>query len=132
MSALDEWRTDPFRFAGFKIAVGTLLNAIAPKGEIKSPVSAEMVDKFVDEEGPFFDNPALVDLLKQKWKSPENLAADVFSNLWAQLNRSHPLSEKEKLIMQRGAWVGEMMIEETYALAEARADLGLDKGGEKQ
>jgi hypothetical protein len=125
MQGLDEWRTDPFRYRAFKIAVGSLLTALEPKGEIKSPLPAELIDRMVTKDPDFFGNPELVGLMKQRFKSPETMGADAFSNLWIELNRTTPLSKEEKEILREGDWVGELIVEETYALAAARQELGL-------
>jgi hypothetical protein len=126
---LDEWRTDPFRNRAFKIAVGSLLSALEPKGEIRSPFPEGMIQGMSDDgvaEDKTSLNPAIFELMKHTYKSPENLAAYAVSNIWAQLNRSAPLSERESEIMRRGEWVGEMMLAEFYEMQDARRDLGLD------
>jgi len=129
-SMRDEWRTEPFNYRAFKIAVGMLLNALEPKGELKSPHPAEEIDKYLANAPAFLRDPALVELMKRKFASPENLAADVFSNVWARLNRARGLSESELRIMRRGEYIGEIMREEFYGMADARVDLNLGSKGE--
>lgn len=121
---LGGWRTDPFRYRAFKIAVGHLLGALEPPGEIKSPIKdEEFVALLADKKQSSFDAD-IIELIRQQWKSPESLAASVFSDLWQQLNRSQPVPEPQN---KRE----EMIAEELYAVAAARADLGLDKKDER-
>jgi hypothetical protein len=129
---MDEWRTDPFRYRAFKIAVGMLLDALGPKGDIKSPLAAEKVDKYAAAGDQLFNNPAINELMKSTYASPENLAAFVFSSVWARLNRAHGLSENEMRIMRHGKHVGEMMLEEFYGMDDARVALNLGRKGEGQ
>jgi hypothetical protein len=129
----DMWRTDRFRFVAFKIAVGMLLDAVEPRGEMQSPFPGESIDEFAAEAVEFFGvNPAVVELLKSAYKSPESLAAYIFSNVWAQLNRAHDLSERERELLRHGKWVGDAIREEFYALADARVDLNLGSKGEEE
>jgi hypothetical protein len=123
-SLQNEWRTDPFRYKAFCIALNSLLEFLKPSGEMKAPFSAELID----EASGSSENPAFIELMKNTYKSPENLAAFVFANLSAQLQRQHSLSEPELEVMRRGQWVGEMMRDEFYALQDAQRDLGLTKG----
>jgi hypothetical protein len=40
---LSEWRTDPFKFKAFKIAVGKLLDGLdEPRGKLQSPITQEL------------------------------------------------------------------------------------------
>jgi hypothetical protein len=121
-SMQDEWRTDPFRYKAFTIAVQSLFDALKPKGEIRPPYSSEMLDEISATLG---ENPAFTALMKNTHASPENLAAFYFANLWTQLNREHSLSERELETMRGGDWVGEMIREEFYGLQDARRDLGV-------
>jgi hypothetical protein len=123
---LDEWRTDPFRYRTFKLAVGSLLTALEPKGEIRSPFATELIDSIVK------DDPAMNELMKRTYESPENLAAYIFSNIWRDINRDYPLSEKEKREVGYGRGpVGEMMLADFYQMSDARHDLGIKLLGEK-
>jgi hypothetical protein len=126
-SLQNEWRTDPFRYKAFCIALTSLLESLKPVGEIKAPYSAKLIDEAVGS----LDNPAFIELMKNTYKSPENLAAYVFANLWTQLQRQTPLSDREREVMRHAEWVGEMMREEFYALQDARRDLSLTSEGEE-
>jgi hypothetical protein len=109
---LNEWRTEPFRFRAFEIAVAKVLNALRPKGEMKPPYSNNVIERF--------------ELLKEIFKSPESLAEFAATNVWIRLNRTNPLSQRERELMRRYEYVGEIMLEEFYGMADARRDLALD------
>ena len=125
----DEWLTNPFRYKAFTIAVQSLFEALKPKGEIKPPFSDESIDQAAASFGE--TNSAFVALMKNVNASPENSAAYHFSSLWAQLNRQHPLSEREIQMFRRGEWVGDMIREDFYGLQDARRDLGLGSQSEE-
>ena len=128
---LDRWRTDPFRFSAFKIAVGSLLSALEPEGKIVSPLAEyTRVDRAAQKIDRTLGNPVLITIMEQKFKSPENLAADTFSNLWARLTESYLFPMKKGgvgFVRKSDSWIKGMIMEETYALDSARSDLGLDK-----
>jgi hypothetical protein len=111
------WRTNPFRYKAFKIAVQSLLEALAPSGEINPPS-----DKWFEVFG---NNPEFAALIKNTYASPENLAAANFEHLWTSLNRVDPLSEGEVEWM-RSNWLGELFRDEFYSFRDARDDLQLD------
>jgi hypothetical protein len=72
-SALFDWRWTPFFYRAFKLAVGKILNALEPKGEIKRPdirlsLAAQSEQaKLEEKEGP--DSPAL--RYMRSWETPE-------------------------------------------------------------
>jgi hypothetical protein len=121
-SLQEDWRTDPFRYRALTLAVQSLFDALKPSGEIKLNNLAEVRP---EDLAPLEVSPALIELMKHIYTSPENLAAYHFANLWTQMNREHPLSENERELMGHGSWVGEMMREEFYGLQDARNDLAL-------
>jgi hypothetical protein len=120
---LNEWRTDPFLFRAFEIAVAKVLNALRPKGEMKSRYPSELIEQLSGED--FYD-PQTTELMKETYKSPENLASHAATNVWIRLNRTDPLSQREREMMRHGEYVGEMMLEEFYGMGDARRDLALD------
>jgi hypothetical protein len=135
----DEWRTDPFRYRAFKIAVGMLLDALEPKGEMRSPMPAEFVDRMAAADRSLLRNfPALVAILKSNGESPENFAAFIFSNTWRQLNQPRkPEKGRDLLTLISEAWgnlpvdsVRGAIQEDFYGMTEARVDLNLDSNGE--
>jgi hypothetical protein len=120
----DEWRTDPFCYRAFRLAVGSLLTALEPKGEIRSPFAMEDIDTVTASD------PAINELMKRTYESPENLAAYIFSNIWREINRDYPLSENEEYHMGQDS-AGEMMRADFYGMSEARRDLQIKSPGEK-
>jgi hypothetical protein len=126
----NEWRTDPFRCRAFRLAVTSLLSAIEPRGQIRSPHAAEDIDD-ASAHDPRIDDPHIIELMKRTYESPENFAAYIFSNIWRELNRDYPISESEKQRVGYGRGVtGGLMLADFYHMADARRDLGLDAKGE--
>jgi len=60
------WRSNPFLFRAFKLAVGKILDALEPAGEIKSPVGLEIAEGVDLFTGSAF--------LRGIYKTPETLA----------------------------------------------------------
>jgi hypothetical protein len=121
----NEWRTDPFRYRAFRLAVASLLSAIEPKGQMRSPFATEDIDDACAND------PHIKELMKRTYETPENFAAYIFSNIWRELNRDYPLSESEKQRVGYGhGTAGALMLADFYQMADARHDLGLDAKGE--
>jgi hypothetical protein len=80
-----EWRTDPFYFRAFKIAVGKLLDALEPKGEIKPPIDMQFT-----EEGGGLENEFL-----ESFRDPELRGTYAARSIWADL-RNKPLHTREE------------------------------------
>jgi hypothetical protein len=115
----DEWRTNPFRFEAFSVAVRSLLESLRPKGEIAPLYSPKQIEKGTNL-------PGFIESLKDIFSSPEKLAASAFADLWTRLLTSEqPRSEVETELMSANPWLGEMIREEFYGLQDARRDLGL-------
>ena len=117
----DEWRTNPFRYEAFSVAVRCLLEALKPKGEIAPLYSPKQI-----ETGTGINLPGFIESLKDIFSSPEKLAASAFADLWTRLLTSEqPRSEVETELMSANPWLGEIIREEFYGLQDARRDLGL-------
>jgi hypothetical protein len=116
----DLWRTDPFRFKAFKVAVKKLLDALEePPGEMRSPGPPER------ERGRFRFAPT-EELNERVWKalsSPEEWGTYNFEMLWLQSERSAPASDFEKQVLQRFPSLLNKVLREFYTLPRARADL---------
>ena len=118
----DMWRKDPFRYQAFTLAVSQLLEALKPKGEIKLPLEIEIA-RMMNESAP---PPAVRHRWEHKYKSPENLAASVFADVWSQLFEEN-ISDVEREV-SRLETVGEKRQAEMrrldfYAMQDARRDL---------
>jgi hypothetical protein len=122
----DEWRTNPFRFEAFSVAVRSLLESLRPKGEIAPLYSPKQIEKGTNL-------PGFIESLKDIFSSPEKLAASAFADLWTRLLTSaQPRSEVETELMSANPWLGEIIREEFYGLQDARRDLGLGSNDEDQ
>jgi hypothetical protein len=118
-----EWRTDPFKFSAFKFAVGKLLDALQPPGEIVPP--PEWAHK---EAAKFFGvSPQIQRLFLETQKTPEGYGALEFGALWTQLNRANPLTEKENVLGRQYPAFGKFIEWESYGFEKARRALGIDK-----
>ncbi len=82
------WRTNPFYFRAFKIAVGKLLDALEPKGDIEPPL--EMQFNVTTEEAGALEN----DFLKS-FRDPESRGGYAARSIWASL-RNVPLHTREE------------------------------------
>ena len=81
-----EWRTDPFYFRAFKIAVGKLLDALEPKGEIEPPIDMQ----FKGADGGELENEFL-----KSFRNPELRGTYAARSIWADL-RNKPLYSREE------------------------------------
>jgi hypothetical protein len=113
--ALPAWRSNPFLFMAFKLAVSKLLDSLKPTGEIESPLI----------------NPdSIGDFMLRIYESPETLSDYVASNVWTTLHRTITPSEIEELGRKfpeiRDTWG-----EELYGMLDAQRGLGIKLQGEK-
>jgi len=79
-----EWRSDPFIFQAFKVAVGKLLDAMEEPPK-RSPISIpdEVVAKLEESLGLHF-----LKFMKEAHKTPENLGTFAFADLWARARKA--------------------------------------------
>jgi hypothetical protein len=82
-----DWRTNPFYFRAFKIAVGKLLDALEPKGKIEPPFEMQFN---ISEEAEALE----YDFLKS-FRDPESRGAYAARSIWASL-RNIPLHTREE------------------------------------
>ena len=87
MTSSLEWRTNPFYFRAFKIAVGKLLDALEPKGEIEPPI--DMQFKRAEEAG------GLENEFLESFRDPELRGTYAARSIWADL-RNKPLHTREE------------------------------------
>jgi hypothetical protein len=86
MTTSQEWRTNPFYFRAFKIAVGKLLDALEPKGEIEPPIEMQ----FKSADGGELENEFF-----KSFSDPELRGAYAARSIWADL-RNKPLCTPEE------------------------------------
>jgi Arc-like DNA binding domain len=111
------WRSDPFLFRAFKLAVGKLLDALEPAGEIKSPVILEITDKVaVHLTTPKF--------IRDAYRTPEALADFCAAGILQALIRSEPLNKFDPRITKWDENDG-------YGMEFARRDLSVKPQGGK-
>jgi hypothetical protein len=124
-----KWRTDRFRFRAFKFAVGKLLDALEPVGEIQSPIREFGDDE--DDADFYVPGPELQKLMTEIFKAPETYGDFIFGALWADLKKATPLTEKEERLARISPRFGDLIKREFYGFNKARHDLGIDepKGG---
>lgn len=110
------WRSDPFLFRAFKLAVGKLLDALEPAGEIKPPESLEITDWVVVH---LFEPK----FLRDAYQTPEALADFCAAGILQALIRTEPLKKSDPDITK-----GDSGFE--YDMQRARRDLSVKpKGG---
>jgi hypothetical protein len=110
------WRSNPFLFRAFKLAVGKLLDALEPTGEIKSPAMLQVAKNVqLDLTQPRF----VADI----YKTPEALADFVATGILHALTRT--TLKKQNVRNTKWDWDGD------YGMKNARDDLSLERKGEK-
>lgn len=116
-----EWRTSPFYFRAFKIAVGKLLDALEPKGKIEPPVEMQFN---ISEDAEALE----YDFLKS-FRDPEARGAYAARSIWASL-RNVPLhtSEEDEADKKRLRERSEAAyFRELYGMPNAARDLQIDR-----
>jgi hypothetical protein len=118
------WRSNPFLFRAFKLAVGKLLDALEPPGEIQAPVTLEPAEGVKIPLGPL-DQP---EFLLNKYVSPEALSNYVIADIWTALHGTTPAQtryeEMRRAIKQsnRDRRIDRFAYD-TYEMQDARRDL---------
>lgn len=126
---VDQWRTVPFRYEALKIAVGLLLGALQPEGDIVSPIPAEAIDRVMTENRTFEQqNPNTIALWRHIFAAPENLASWAVFDVIQQLNGNGPFSdvEVERFRQEGPDGTADLIAKVQYGMRDARRDLGLD------
>ena len=107
------WRSNPFLFRAFKLAVGQVLDGLEPRGKIKSPATLRVAKHIeLDLTEPRF----VADI----YKSPEALADFVATGILHALTRTTLKKREDR--KTRWDWDGD------YAMESARRDLSLEGG----
>jgi hypothetical protein len=130
----EDWRTDPFKFAAFKFAVGKLLDALDPPepeytGDLSAAELAAIKKRARQESEKWAAEkfgPEFVKIVNEIHKTPEAYGSHTFGALWDQLTRTNQLTEKEKEMARRYPSFGEVMEREFYGFEKARRDLGIE------
>ncbi len=134
------WRSDPFLFRAFKLAVGKLLDALEPTGELRTPVTAE-VARSVEAKIGLKVPPESVEFMLKTYESPEALSNQVFLFLWTALHGGAASASeamkgrvREVMLRENPQLLGtfdNMWDQEFYGMSAARRDLQIKLQGEK-
>jgi hypothetical protein len=124
---MDKWRTDPFCYRSFRIAVGIVLDALEPIGEIRSPMPEGLIERLT-AQAPFLKSrPDFLDAMRKTYESPEAAGATIAEMLLNEL-----MYLRRPIVWHEGRPVGSidaeqeaLLRQEFYGLEEARRDLGI-------
>jgi hypothetical protein len=119
---LEAWRTNPFLYQAFKLAVASLLSLFDPKGELRSPIPIDLVSKVSAVK----NDPGLLEHMTRIWSSPENLAAHVVTYIRLGLGRNHALFKQELEAVAPYDDLIRSIKDEFYGMQQVRRDLGLE------
>jgi hypothetical protein len=116
-----DWRTNPFYFRAFKIAVGKLLDALEPKGTIEPPLDMQFDTS--EDSGP------LEHEFLKSFRDPELRGTYAARSVWASLRnvplhtREEDRANKERLreLSESAYW------REAYGMANAARDLQTER-----
>ena len=101
------WRSSPFLFTAFKLAVNKLLDVMQPAGDIESPL--------VRQPGDFY---------RRMYETPETLSDYVVSFVWTALHKDKAPNEFEEEMRKRPE-DREARSQVFYGMLNARRDLGI-------
>jgi hypothetical protein len=108
------WRSDPFLFRAFELAVHQLLDALKPPGKIKSPTDLEVADGV----WPVLTGPGAPNSVVKLYEDPEALASYVMAGVLQALRGAVPQSPKSDA--DDTAWEA---VFSDYQMDDARRDL---------
>jgi hypothetical protein len=122
---LFDWRTDPFFFRAFKLAVAQVLDTLEPSGEIRPP--KEMLDAQIEMEGD--EGFAITKMIKATFETPEARAQAAARTLLSSLKQPDPPTQYffEEIASNHKA----KALREYYGLEAARRDLQVKPKPEK-
>jgi Arc-like DNA binding domain len=125
-----DWRSSPFMFEAFKLAVAHLLNALRPKGEIRSPLE-ELPMKF---EGTTREEMEATRFFVDSYATPEARARIAFETVWNAVLTYDPRNVEEPPQDLYGSGDLRKRLKQwdearAYGMADARRDLKLKPMG---
>jgi hypothetical protein len=123
------WRSDPFFFEAFRVALSIILEAHKPRGEIKAPKIVEDAD---------LANPKLAAAYDRRWletfKSPEargRWAADYILTSLATVPQMSIEERQRQVKFLEALGAPASMVDHWYGMPEAAKDLELDPTKDK-
>jgi hypothetical protein len=123
-ASLYHWRTDPFFYKAFRLAVGMILDALSPPGELVKP-GITPKDQVPEDE----DRPA-VDRWLKSYETPDARAAYVADAVLNSLRTAPAMSKSEREEQQQmlaSFNVPPAFWREFYGMPNAARDLQLEK-----
>jgi hypothetical protein len=125
---LKKWRTDPFFYRAFRIAISRILEALEPPGEIKPPqIKVELeIDPKAEKRQGF---PEFLQSWVDSFKSPEARGKHTADYILTSLARIPQLSDdeiEEQIKHFRAIGSPESMIDEVYGMPNAARDLRVE------
>jgi hypothetical protein len=115
----EPWHRDPFTFTAFKLAVGKLLDALRPPGDLRRPRLKDGRWRYGNE-------------------TPQSIADHAAKETLSDLFYTRMPDRDMKAIIQSmtlvdnphwGEWLAEVLERDFYAMSDARRDLGIDEPG---
>jgi hypothetical protein len=118
----EPWQRDPFTFAAFKLAVGKLLDALQPEGELRPPRTKDGRDRYRTETTESLADHAAKETLSNLFytQMPDRDLKAIIQSI--------PLPDNPHW----GEWLVEELERDFYAMSNARRDLGIEKPKEPQ
>jgi hypothetical protein len=117
------WRSDPFFFRAFKIAVAKLLDALEPKGEMRVPQIPEPFKSHAKEQ----TGDSLLWRFYQSYKTPEDRGQVAAEYVWGDMQRYSQMSPHDVAEEDRRLPDEDFDPLEAYALVGVAHDLQLTK-----
>ena len=122
---INHWRTDPFHYRAFEIAVAQILKALRPPGEIVPPHEPDRFEDFATAYG--LDASGVVrKYINDRYSSPNRLADYAATGVWLRLYWMTDLTEGERWQLQEGGQWADLISEEYYGMKDAQKDLGIE------
>jgi hypothetical protein len=136
------WRTDPFAFRAFKVAIAKLLDALEePPGQVDF-TEKELKEIAAQASESLHTHPAYTllgappgytlapsDEFNKRFvelhQSPEAWGADAFAELWESAHKTDPFTERERQIMRASPSIRRQWEQMYYGAPQALSDLTL-------
>jgi hypothetical protein len=119
---LFNWRTNPFLFQAFKVAIIQLLDGLKPNGEIRSPL--EQFDPTIRAQMP--------EQVLRFYGSPEVCGETAALSVWSAFQRYQPLTGRELEHARALGELGSRDQQQHSHMAQARHDLEITTAPREQ
>jgi hypothetical protein len=134
--AVPQWHRNPFLFAAFKVAVGKVLDALVPAGEIRPPFAADDIPRDYAKD---YGTPKRLGATVARWvlhelhstEPPldfeELLTSGLYVDMHGDVVRDLPEEMRKALIP-----ITNRLRRNAYAMSNVRRDLGIDEPKESK